>query len=516
MAQFARPNGASVNTGGFTISDWQKIDESVASDADRAFSTDGAVAELEVGLSSVTDPGVSTGHVLRFRVAQTDDGVASGTGSASTLGVRLLQGTTVIWSDASTPLTGAWATRTVTLSGAEADAITDYTDLRIEFAVTGGGGSPANRRGAGVSWAELEVPDASVTVSPGLQSRPLTAAAPTRVDQTVGVGAISRPLSPAAPAISSVLAPGLISPLASLIAPARIDVTAHPPLAGQAAATVAPTRIDRTLAATLISAAMVAQAPDVRFSVNPGAIAMPAAAAAPRIDQQARPALVSIPATVATPAIGVAVSPVLLSAAATAAAPARVDQVSAPSAIVATASAIAFSRVDAAVAAVLVPVTAGAAAPTIQEEGALTVSPAALGMAAGAVAPSRLDQAVAAQLLAAAAAVLAPSVTLPGQTVSPAALSAPLGPVAFVRVDQGISPAEIATAAATVAPGRIDQQLVAELIAAAIGALAPDIADVIVTGGSAPHGSAQTFVAVGLAGPVTSPSGSASHSTPEH
>lgn len=158
MAQFARPDSnvtQSAFTGGFA-----EIDEAVASDADRAFSTDGSDAELEVGLSDVTDPQVGTGHIVRYRAGKTDDGVLSGTGNAKTLEVRLMQGATQIAADVSRTLTGAYQTFTWTLTSTQANAITDYTDLRLEFVSLGGGGNPTNRRGAAISWAELEVPDA--------------------------------------------------------------------------------------------------------------------------------------------------------------------------------------------------------------------------------------------------------------------------------------------------------------------------------------------------------------------
>lgn len=164
MAQFARPDSDVTNTaftGGFA-----DIDEITASDADRAFSTDGSDCELEVGLSNVSDPSTDTGHIFRYRVAKTDDGVPSGTGNAKTLIARLMQGTTAIATDTERTLTGSYTTYSRTLSSGEAAAITDYTDLRLEFTSLGGGGNPTNRRGAAVSWAELEVPDAPAGPTP--------------------------------------------------------------------------------------------------------------------------------------------------------------------------------------------------------------------------------------------------------------------------------------------------------------------------------------------------------------
>jgi hypothetical protein len=159
MAQFARPDSDITQTsftGGFST-----IDESVASDADFAYGANNTAAELEVGLSNVTDPNSSTGHVFRYRIARTNAGVVDGGGNAVTVTARLMQGTTQIATDTAKTATGTWTQYAYTLSAAEADAITNYNDLRLEFLTSGSGGSPAVRRGGAVSWAEFEVPDAA-------------------------------------------------------------------------------------------------------------------------------------------------------------------------------------------------------------------------------------------------------------------------------------------------------------------------------------------------------------------
>lgn len=158
MAQFARPDSNVTQasfTGGFA-----EIDEASPSDADFAWGTDNTAAELEVGLGNVTDPALSTGHTFRYRIAKTNDGVVDGAGSSCTVTARLMQGATQIATDTAKTATGTWTQYAYTLSSGEADAITDYTDLRLEFLTSASGGNPTNRRGAAVSWAELEVPDA--------------------------------------------------------------------------------------------------------------------------------------------------------------------------------------------------------------------------------------------------------------------------------------------------------------------------------------------------------------------
>lgn len=162
MAQFARPD-SNVTQTSFT-NGFAEIDESTPSDADFAFGANNTAAELEVGLSNVTDPTSSTGHIFRYRVAKTNAGTVDGTGNSVTVTARLMQGTTQIATDTAKTADGTWTQYAYTLTGGEADAITDYTDLRLEFVTSTSGGAPANRRGGAVSWAELEVPSAAQTV----------------------------------------------------------------------------------------------------------------------------------------------------------------------------------------------------------------------------------------------------------------------------------------------------------------------------------------------------------------
>jgi len=54
-----------------------------------------------------------------------------------------------------------WADRSLAFTPAFISSITDYTDLRLRFTCTNSGGSPANRRGMAISWAEIEIPDPS-------------------------------------------------------------------------------------------------------------------------------------------------------------------------------------------------------------------------------------------------------------------------------------------------------------------------------------------------------------------
>lgn len=179
MAQFARPDsdvsfallgGTPTDTAGDR---WQNIDESSSSDTDYVYSPNnpGGVNAAEFGLTNVSDPGVDTGHVLRIRTAQIDEDsgghpqAADTSGTATTCAWELRQGVTVIESGDINP--AGFATTEVNLASGNVANITDYTDLRVFVNPSGGGGSPANRRGVAISWIELELPDAATNAAAG-------------------------------------------------------------------------------------------------------------------------------------------------------------------------------------------------------------------------------------------------------------------------------------------------------------------------------------------------------------
>lgn len=163
MAQFLRPDSTLQATnwnGGFA-----DIDEATFSDADAAYSNDNtAGAILEVGLSNPANTPGSGTCTVRYRHAQCDTGVyPSSGGGAVGITCLVLQGTTTLVTDTEqTANEGAFLERSFTF---DASLVTDWTDLRLEWITSGGGGNPASRRGAAVSWAELEVPDGAVFVA---------------------------------------------------------------------------------------------------------------------------------------------------------------------------------------------------------------------------------------------------------------------------------------------------------------------------------------------------------------
>lgn len=140
MAQFARPSADTVRTGwtdqaGGTTNIYTGIDEASASDTDYIkTATPPGTNEFETLLTSVTDPLASTGHIMRWRRRKQP---ASGSNDV-TITVRLLQGTTQITSQSDATIPGSFTDTSYTLSAGEADSITNYSDLRLEFVASGG------------------------------------------------------------------------------------------------------------------------------------------------------------------------------------------------------------------------------------------------------------------------------------------------------------------------------------------------------------------------------------------
>ena len=126
--QYARPtstisSGAWIPSTGATL--YETIDETSPNDAD--FNSTVSVSTFEVKLSAVSDPLSSVGHYVRYRI--------NGSGGAN-MTVSLMNGAVTIASWSHTPAPASPTTYEQTLSESEANAITDYADLRIRFATT--------------------------------------------------------------------------------------------------------------------------------------------------------------------------------------------------------------------------------------------------------------------------------------------------------------------------------------------------------------------------------------------
>ena len=150
MTQYARPASDVSNSGlspstGSTI--YGCIDETTVSDTDYV-SCSGAGNTFEVKLSSVDAPSANTGHYVYIRAW-------GSSGIGTRISFYLYQGTTLIASLENSLQTSVFALNLIELTTAEADSITDYSDLRVRVVSVN-----ANRTYK-VSHIVMEVPDAS-------------------------------------------------------------------------------------------------------------------------------------------------------------------------------------------------------------------------------------------------------------------------------------------------------------------------------------------------------------------
>lgn len=106
-------------------------------------------ATAQYGLGSLTDPTSSVGHVMRYRYKKSFSG-----GVTIAIRVRLLEGSTQRATRTHFNIGASWKQRESVLTAAEANAISDYTDLRLEFRFSAGG-TGSTRKGR-ISWAEFE------------------------------------------------------------------------------------------------------------------------------------------------------------------------------------------------------------------------------------------------------------------------------------------------------------------------------------------------------------------------
>jgi hypothetical protein len=163
MAQYARPSGDLddglwVDTYGGDSDGilYEEIDEITPGDSDY-ITNDGVLSTCKIYLSAVSEPGVRTGHIMRFRTRCT---------VATALTVYLYQGTsTFIASYYWSSLPASFETKTYTLTEAQANNITDYGDLRVWFS------GPLVSSQLDVSWFEFEVPDSFTVDQEGFRWR---------------------------------------------------------------------------------------------------------------------------------------------------------------------------------------------------------------------------------------------------------------------------------------------------------------------------------------------------------
>lgn len=141
MAQFGRPSTDTTREAweeddGTTTDIFDQIDEAVADDADFIRSALVPTSDVYVTkLTAVTDPLQSTGHTVRYRYGKDVTG-----GAQIDLTVQLRQGYvnegtpgTLIAAQTHTNVAVFPVAGSIALSGAEADSITDYTNLYLRF-----------------------------------------------------------------------------------------------------------------------------------------------------------------------------------------------------------------------------------------------------------------------------------------------------------------------------------------------------------------------------------------------
>lgn len=155
MAQFARPTSTDLAGDFFAVGAatiHEATDEVVTNDSDYATVQEDGNEIFTIKLGPLTDPSSNSNHTLTVRF--TDDN------GAVTWTFSLLEGVVLKaqWTDfVASPST--FQNAVYTLSGVEADAITDYTNLYVRVEVTGFGiGSTFN-----VSQIFLQVPDSGAT-----------------------------------------------------------------------------------------------------------------------------------------------------------------------------------------------------------------------------------------------------------------------------------------------------------------------------------------------------------------
>jgi len=155
MTQTALPSGTVSNN-------WDTLVGATAHEALQ--SSDGDTSKIstvsqgdicEVNVDSLTDPVNNVNHVCTISAQ------ATGSGAPERITFRLIENTTIRASSSSTAITrGSYNDYTFTLSGAEADTISDYTDLRLRIESTVLGSETLD-----VSFAKFEVDDAPTGVS---------------------------------------------------------------------------------------------------------------------------------------------------------------------------------------------------------------------------------------------------------------------------------------------------------------------------------------------------------------
>lgn len=211
MTQYARPDSdIALNSWTYSTGStlYACIDEVVASDTDYITRPSFGGSECEMGLSTVTDPTSSVNHTMRLRGQD---------GAGSTLTANLYCGATLIkaWS---VTLGTTYSTQTYTLTGTEADNITDYSDLEIHIDATAG------NTATDVSWFEFEVPDANGVVTINADAAAITATGQVITIDTAAVPVTINTDAAAITATGQSISIGALSPVVTNLAHVTLTV----------------------------------------------------------------------------------------------------------------------------------------------------------------------------------------------------------------------------------------------------------------------------------------------------
>lgn len=153
------------NSAGGTTNLYTYIDEATISDADYIYSNNGSASEytgdLDIPLPSLLRTGT---HTFEVRMAKTNNGSPTAGGTDVDVTIVLQQDVSgtinTIATRSETLTSGNWTTFTYTLTPTEVSNLTSsYFGMRLSIQPSSSGGNPNNRRGAGVSWANWQIPD---------------------------------------------------------------------------------------------------------------------------------------------------------------------------------------------------------------------------------------------------------------------------------------------------------------------------------------------------------------------
>lgn len=169
MVRYMLPVSVVTNTGGTFVGTGDHNDLNDQNNATYWYTGDNTAETLEVKMTDFSASPPAYGFMSYSTVDTYADGgvVPADAGNVNAVfNVSVYQGTTAIYTSASNevPTSGAWSTDQYAVNFSF-DSITDWSDVRVRIVTSGGGGSPAGRRGVAISRISLEIPNAGTAPS---------------------------------------------------------------------------------------------------------------------------------------------------------------------------------------------------------------------------------------------------------------------------------------------------------------------------------------------------------------